>query len=120
MNIIQKRGLITQLISAPDRYNGVECTFLIRGRDNGRDAWHYVQVKRHLVPLFLKKSKSGNIDVASYGTIILSGWGANPNRDQVDEIEDMFRQKRLDTVSPDDQTPLHIAVFKGGFAYCFQ
>ena len=35
-----------------------------------RDAWHYVEVERAKVPLFHKKTKSGNVDVAVFGTVI--------------------------------------------------
>ena len=65
------------------------------------------------MPLFLNRSKSGNIDVASFGQVILSGWGANPEQHNIDTIEDMFRTRRLNVKAPDDMTPLHLALFKG-------
>ena len=41
----------------------------------GRQAWHYVDIPRYLVNLFLKKVRSGQVDVSHYGTVVKSGWG---------------------------------------------
>ena len=38
---------------------------------SGRDAWHYIEVKRHLVPNFLKRTRSGNVDVAEFGAVLM-------------------------------------------------
>jgi hypothetical protein len=70
-------------------------SFLIRGRDGGRPAWHYI-----LVPASncasLKAIKAGsNIDVTDHGRIIqyinnrgetisMSGWGTDPNKDIIE------------------------------------
>ena len=35
-----------------------------------RDAYHYVEVERFKVSLFLKKTKSGNVDIAEYGSVV--------------------------------------------------
>ena len=72
-----------------------------------------MEVQRYKAPIFLKKTKAGNVDVAAYGTVIKSGWGVNPEQDVIDYIEDMFKGRRLNRSAPLDQTPLQIAIFKG-------
>ena len=41
----------------------------------GRKAWHYVEVRRNVVHIFLQKTRAGQVDVAVYGTVVKSGWG---------------------------------------------
>ncbi|MFV9838623.1 MAG: hypothetical protein AB8U44_01180 [Aaplasma endosymbiont of Hyalomma asiaticum] len=68
----------------------LDCLFLVRGKDKGRPAWHYVLVDKHKREMFLAKSKSGSMDVALYGEILYSGWGENPPEDVVQKIRDEF------------------------------
>ena len=64
--------------------------FLIRGKDNGRAAWHYVLVSPEKTKE-LRNQKSGtNIDVTDFGKIIRSGWGENPSDEIVKEIEEEY------------------------------
>ena len=60
--------------------------YLVRGKDKGRPAWHYVFVERHLLGLFLKHSNGGSLDVADFGDVLKSGWGKNPPEDTIDNI----------------------------------
>jgi hypothetical protein len=61
--------------------------FLIRGKDNGRPAWHYVLIPHENIKK-LKVQKAGtNIDVTDFGKIIRSGWGENPSDAIVEEVE---------------------------------
>ncbi|WP_169193100.1 hypothetical protein [Anaplasma platys] len=68
----------------------LDCLFLVRGKDKGRPAWHYVLVDKHKREMFLARSKSGSMDVALYGEILYSGWGENPSEDVVQKIKDEF------------------------------
>ena len=68
----------------------LDCLFLVRGKDKGRPAWHYVLVDKHKREMFLARSKSGSMDVALYGEILYSGWGENPSEDIVQKIKDEF------------------------------
>ncbi|MGN7661684.1 MAG: hypothetical protein ACTJLK_03620 [Anaplasma sp.] len=68
----------------------LDCLFLVRGKDKGRPAWHYVLVDKGKREMFLAKSKSGSMDVALYGSILYSGWGENPPEDIVKKIEEEF------------------------------
>ena len=42
-----------------------------------------------------------------------SGWGVNPSQEVVDEIEEIFKTRRLDTLAVEDMTPLQVALAKG-------
>ncbi len=67
-----------------------DCVFLVRGKDRGKPAWHYVLVDKDKKEMFLAKSKTGSIDVALYGQILYSGWGEDPPQDIMDKISNEF------------------------------
>ena len=52
--------------------------FLVRGKDAGKPAWHYVLVDTLKQPLFIKALKGGTLELRDYGTVLHSGWGAEP------------------------------------------
>ncbi|MDD9331292.1 MAG: hypothetical protein PV340_01305 [Wolbachia sp.] len=64
--------------------------YLVRGKDRGKSAWHYVLVDKEKREMFLAKSRTGSMDVADYGEIIHSGWGENPPQEIVDKINEEF------------------------------
>lgn len=72
------------------KYSRADCVFLVRGKDRGRSAWHYVLVDKDKKEMFLAKSRTGSIDVALYGQILHSGWGEDPPQDIVDKINKEF------------------------------
>ena len=62
--------------------------FLIRGRDKGRPAWHYILIENEEKYEELKKWKNGtNIKATNFGRIIKSGWGLKPSKRIKEEIE---------------------------------
>ena len=67
-----------------------ECSrvFLVRGKDRGRPAWHFVLLvdDEDTIKLFHEKVKTGTVDVADYGEVLKSGWGKDPPN----EIKDWF------------------------------
>ena len=63
-----------------------ERIYLVRGTDRGKPAWHYVLVDKHLLGLFLKKTKGGRVDVADFGTVLGGGWGKDPSAGTIDQI----------------------------------
>ena len=85
--------------------NASERIYLVRGNDTGKPAWHYVLVKKALLPLFLRRAKGGNVDVADFGRVLKSGWGKDPPEDIRKSIGEM------DSTFPDTQsrTVLHVA-----------
>ena len=84
--------------------NYTERIQLVRGKDKGRAAWHYVLVKKHLLGLFLKRVKGGRINVADFGDILRSGWGKDPPEGIIDQILEECDFKEIPGV-----TVLHIA-----------
>ena len=85
--------------------NASERMYLVRGKDRGKPAWHYVLVEKGLEPLFLRRTEGGNLDVADFGLVLTSGWGKDPPkavRKNINEMGDTF---------PDTQSPtvLHVA-----------
>lgn len=65
--------------------------FCIRGKDNGRPAWHYVLVDTRQKRFKLKdQTKGSNIDVKDYGRIVKSGWGEDPPKEVMKEIEEEY------------------------------
>lgn len=61
--------------------------YTVRGKDRGKQVWHFVLVYPHKEDEFHRKVKSGTIDVANYGHVIRSGWGQDPPSD-VTELHD--------------------------------
>lgn len=68
-----------------------ERVYLVRGKDKGRECWHYVLVvdDEQTLDMFHKMIKSGNIDVNDYGHVLKSGWGHDPPN----EIKDWINHK---------------------------
>ena len=64
--------------------------YLVRGKDRGFAAWHYVLVDEDKLDTFKAKIASGNINVADYGNILESGWGKDPPQDIVHKIDSQF------------------------------
>ncbi len=68
------------------RSNG-DLVYLVRGKDEGRQAWYYVLVDRPKLPLFLARIDEGNLDLEEYGEVLFSGWGQDPPDDIVARIK---------------------------------
>lgn len=68
-----------------------ELVYLVRGKDQGRPAWHYVHVRdKQTLPLFLKQVDTGTVDVSQFGEVLYSGWGQDPPEDIVKKIEEKY------------------------------
>ena len=54
--------------------------YLVRGKDRGRPAWHYVLLvdDDKTIDRFHETVSAGNVDVADYGQVLKSGWGEDP------------------------------------------
>ncbi len=110
---VAKEGILDELLNAQNRYLGGERCFLVRGRDKGQIAFHYVEVNRSIIHIFRKITKSGgSLDVAQYGRVIKSGWGAYPSPDILKMIDAQYSVSRITSDSPPDFTPLSLAIFK--------
>ena len=73
-----------------DRLFNAPYIYLVRGRDGGRPAWHYVLVDKEKDGEFKAQMKTGNIDVANFGKVLLSGWDEDPPDEKIKEIADRF------------------------------
>ena len=89
-----------------DKYQRKDNIFLVRGKDKGKRAWHYVEVKKATSGLFHKKTKDGSIDVANFGTVLASGWGEDPPANKQKEILIVDDKP---TAERKNKTALHIA-----------
>jgi hypothetical protein len=61
--------------------------YLVRGKDQGRLAWHYVLVDQDKLSAFLRQLATRSMDVSRYGRILDSGWGQNPPPSNTRAIE---------------------------------
>ena len=73
-----------------DRIFKTRLVYLVRGKDGGSTAWHYVLVDKDKVEDFKAKIKSGSIDVADYGKVLYSGWGEDPPKDITRKVDLRF------------------------------
>ena len=66
---------------------------LVRGKDRGRPAWHYVFLvdDEETIDKFREAVKSGNIDVANYGEIMFSGFGVDPPNEITEKVHKKFK-----------------------------
>lgn len=68
-----------------------ELVYLVRGKDKGEAAWHYILIKnKATLPLFLKAIDTDSVDIATFGKILHSGWGENPPEEVVEDIKKRF------------------------------
>ena len=88
------------------KQNPEERIYLVRGKDRGKPAWHYVLVEKVLLGSFLKKTQGGRLDVADFGIVLKSGLGENPPEKTIDKI----LQTRVDILNEiAGETLLHVA-----------
>jgi ankyrin repeat protein len=107
---LKVRGLLSDLINAKDKFSAEPLTYLVRGLDGGKAAWHYVTVKKSLLTSFARKTKGGRIDVANFGTVLRSGFGRDPDSRTKEHVSSLFNTN-FDSAD-DNCTALHLAVEK--------
>ena len=64
--------------------------YLVRGKDRGKAAWHYVLVDEEKVEQFKEQVKMGTVDVADFGKVLHSGLGEDPPQNIRDDINKRF------------------------------
>ena len=71
------------------RWSTAERLFIVRGKDRGQPAWHYVLLvdDEDTITAFHKKTNKGSLDVANYGKVIKSGWGQDPPNDLREQMQ---------------------------------
>lgn len=108
----ERFNVIQRIINERELYLGAEQCFLIRGRDKGQYAWHYVIVDRGLLVVFKMVISGGQVDVGKYGNIIKSGWGVSPSQEIVDEVGKRYDLTILRSGIQPDMAPLHYSIIR--------
>ena len=112
LEMCKAKNILKDLLDAKDVFSGAESIFLVRGKDQGRPAWHYVLVKRARLYMFREKTQGGPIDVANYGSVVRSGWGPAPSQAVANEIERKYSPDQIPPNAPRDLSPLMLAILK--------
>jgi hypothetical protein len=60
--------------------------FLVHGKSQGKELWHYVKVPHDKVNEFKQAVHGGKLDVAKFGSVLFSGWGKEPPQDVTDAV----------------------------------
>ena len=70
-----------------------ERVHLVRGENRGRQAWLYILLvdDEEMIDTFKAKVKSGTVDMADYGQVLMSGRGQEPP----DEVRELIKKKYL-------------------------
>jgi tetratricopeptide (TPR) repeat protein len=64
--------------------------YLVRGKDEGREAWHLVKIARSKLAAFKQELQTRSLDVSEYGDIIRSGWGKDPPEEVMKELTEQY------------------------------
>ena len=75
-----------------DQWRTAKTVLVVRGKDQGRPAWHYVKLKdsEGIHKEFRTAFATGYTDIALYGDILKSGWGKNPPDSVKKEIDELY------------------------------
>ena len=79
--------------------------YRVRYRDKGIRAWYYVLVEKALLPLFLRRTNGGSLDVADFGLVLASGCGKDPPEELRKNINEMCHT----IPKTQNRTILHVA-----------
>ena len=72
--------------------------FIVRGKDRGKAAWHYVDVEPWSIQSLKTQPHGSNIDVTNFGKILKSGWGDTASKEAklgvelIEEQRDYFNK----------------------------
>lgn len=74
-----------------DCVNASNNLYWVRGSDKGRPAWHCVLLKEEKREEFIFKTQceagKHTLNLLQYGNILQSGWGVDPPKSVVEEID---------------------------------
>ncbi len=69
------------------RSSKADLIYLVKGVDDGRNAWYYVLVERLKLSLFLKALNDEIIHLENYGEILYSAYGDEPPQDITNQLK---------------------------------
>jgi len=64
--------------------------FLVKGQNEGSDAWYYILVDKLKLALYEKDVDGDFIKLGKYGQILYSGWGEEPPEEIKDKIKEEY------------------------------
>lgn len=64
--------------------------YLVKGIDDGRNAWYYVLVERPKLQLFLKALNDDIIHLEHYGKVLYSAYGDEPPQHITDAVNEEY------------------------------
>jgi hypothetical protein len=68
-----------------------QCMHLVLAKTkSGADAWWYILVDKPKMSAFEKAMKTGDVDLADYGKIFASGYGASPSAKVKQEMAEKY------------------------------
>jgi hypothetical protein len=75
----------------PDKMGWAERIYLVKGVDDGRDAWYYVLVEPRKIPSFQAAHNDDIIHLENYGQILKSGYGEAPPACVTEALQEFSR-----------------------------
>ena len=106
----QEDGCLNKLINQHDLFVGEDVYFLLRGKENGCRAWHWLKLKRWMIYGFKTNINQGHVKMSRFGEVIASGKGSNPGYNVSERVD--TEKAELLRASHSDVTPLHLAVLQ--------
>jgi hypothetical protein len=64
--------------------------YLSKGHYGDKRTWHYVLVDKIKLPILMMDAKRGVVDIARYGQIVFSGFGAEPPAEVVRVVKKKY------------------------------
>ena len=108
INEAKNVGCLDQMINQNDFFVGKDIYYIIRGKEKGVKAWHWVKLKRLMLYTFDLALKRGQMELAKFGLVLHSGFGSTPHERSIKRVKE--EQDELLKNQHKDLTPLHVAV----------
>lgn len=67
-----------------------ETVYLSLGHFNGRPTWHYLIVGKLKLPILMKATEQGEVDLCEFGQIIFSGFGEVPPAEIKQYVQNVY------------------------------
>lgn len=109
---------IQVMINSQAFYKSTDNILFVTGSRNGRNAWYFIHVHRHLLKRFHTiKKKSGEMNMSEFGSVVKTGWGSYPSENAITEIRQKFNASFLNAghILEKDLTPLMQAILASNY-----